>query len=160
MPEDLEYLGAFRLPDAIGGSNWDYSGQGLTYYPGGDPDGPDDGFPGSLFGFGHDHHMQVSEISIPAPIISKNLDDLNTAVTLQPFADITGGIFNPEEMDLPVADLAYLPSQAGQDSGKLHFTFGQHFQDFEPSHGWAELDLSNPRPAGPWVLGLHKLCHE
>jgi hypothetical protein len=152
MPDDLEYLGVFRLPEASGGSNWEYSGQGLTYYPDGDPDSPDDGFPGSLFGFGHDHHVQVSEISIPVPVISKNLDDLNTAVTLQPFADISGGLFNPEEMDLPVADLAYLPPQADGETGKLHFTFGQHFQDFEPSHGWAELDLSNPRPAGPWVF--------
>lgn len=152
MPGELEYLGAFRLPDASGGSNWDYSGQGLTYYPGGDPSGPDDGFPGSLFGFGHDHHMQVSEISIPEPVISRNLDDLNIAITLQPFADITDGIFNPEEMDLPVADLAYLPPQNGQDVGKLHFTFGQHFQDFEPSHGWAEVDMSDPRPVGPWII--------
>lgn len=152
MPDDLEYLGAFRLPDASGGSNWEYSGQGLTYYPDGDPGGPDDGFPGSLFGFGHDHHVQVSEISIPAPVISKNLDDLNTAVTLQPFADISGGLFDPETMDLPVADLAYLPPQTTGETGKLHFTFGQHFQDFEPSHGWAGLDLSNPRPVGPWVF--------
>ena len=153
MPEDLEYLGAFRLPEASGGSNWEYSGQGLTYYPGGDPSGPDDGFPGSLFGFGHDHHVQVSEIGIPAPVISKNLDDLNFATTLQPFGDITNGIFNPEEMDLPVADLAYLPSQDGVGPGELHFTFGQHFQDFEPSHGRAGLDLSDPRPVGPWTFG-------
>jgi hypothetical protein len=152
MPDDLEYLGAFRLPEASGGSNWEYSGQGLTYYPAGDPSGPEDGFYGSLFGFGHDHHVQVSEISIPAPVLSKNLDELNTAVTLQPFADLSGGLFNPEAMDLPVADLAYLPPGSGQEPGKLHFTFGQHFQDFEPSHGWAELDLSNPRPVGPWVL--------
>ena len=75
MPENLEYLGAFRLPDANGGSNWEYSGQGLTYYPGGDSSGSEDGFPGSLFGFGYDHHMQVSEISIPEPVISRNLDD-------------------------------------------------------------------------------------
>ena len=152
MPDDLEYLGAFRLPEASGGSNWEYSGQGLTYYPDGDPDGPDDGFPGSLFGFGHDHHVQVSEFSIPVPVISKNLDDLNTAVTLQPFADISGGLFDPEAMDLPVADLAYLPPQTTGDTGKLYFTFGQHFQDFEPSHGWAKLDLSNPRPVGPWTF--------
>jgi len=152
MPEDLEYLGAFRLPDASGGSNWDYSGQGLTYYPDGDPNSPNDGFPGSLFGFGHDHHVQVSEISIPVPVISKNLDDLNTAATLQPFADISAGLFNPEAMDLPVADLAYLPSQIAGEAGQMYFTFGQHFQDFEPSHGWAGLDLSNPNPVGPWTF--------
>ena len=152
MPDDLEYLGAFRVPDASGGSNWEYSGQGLTYYPDGDPGGPDDGFPGSLFGFGHDHHVQVSEISIPVPVISRNPDDLNTAVTLQPFADISGGLIDPEEMDLPVADLAYLPSQVAGEPGQLHFTFGQHFQDFEPSHGWASLDLSHPTPLGPWTF--------
>ncbi|NOZ00212.1 MAG: hypothetical protein GXP40_13585 [Chloroflexi bacterium] len=153
QPGDLEYLGAFRLPVASGGSNWEYSGQGLTYYPGGDADGPDDGFPGSLFGFGHDQHMLVSEISIPAPVISKNLDDLDTAATLQPFQDISGGLFDIQAMDIPRAGLAYLPPQGEQTTAKLHFAFGQHFQEFgDPSHGWSELDLSHPQAAGPWVF--------
>jgi hypothetical protein len=55
-------------------------------------------------------------------------------------------------MDLPVADLVYIPAQTSEGKGKLHFTFGQHFQDFEPSHGVAELDLSNPHPLGPWIF--------
>ena len=153
LPEELEYLGAFRLPEGSGGSNWEYGGQGLTYYPDGDPDGPDDGFPGSLFGIGHDQQLYVSEISIPAPVISDNVEDLNVAATLQPFGDLTGGIFNAEEVDLPVADLAYLPPQGEQTSGKLHFVWGWHFQEFgDPSHGWAEVTLSDPRSAGPWAL--------
>lgn len=143
QPENLVYLGAFRLPDD---PNWEYSGHGLTYYPEGDPAGPDDGFPGSLFGVGHDHTLQVSEISIPLPVISKNLDDLNTASTLQPFADITGGSIT-EELALPRLGLSY-----EQSTNKLHFAWGQHIQDFEPSHGWAELDLSNPQPAGTWIF--------
>ena len=61
QPEDLNYLGAFRLPDTSDGLGWDYSGQGLTYYPDGDPQGIDDGFPGSLFGVGHDQQLYVSE---------------------------------------------------------------------------------------------------
>ena len=146
QPDELIYLGAFRLPDASGGSSWEYSGHGLTYFHGGDPDGQDDGFPGSLFGVGHDHNLQVSEISIPVPIISKNLDDLYTAETLQPFADITGGTIT-EELALPRLGLEY-----EQTTDKLHFTWGQHIQDFEPSHGWAELDLSNPQTAGTWVF--------
>jgi hypothetical protein len=152
MPDDLEYLGAFRLPDTSGTSNWEYSGQGLTCYPSGDPSGPNDGFPGSLFGFGHDQQMLVSEISVPVPVISKNLEDLNTAETLQPFADITGGNLNIGEQQLPVADLEYLPSQTGNEKGKLHFAFGQHFQSFEPSHGWSNLDLSDPQTAGLWLF--------
>ncbi len=143
QPNELVYLGAFRLPDD---PNWDYSGHGLTYYPGGDPAGPDDGFPGSLYGVGHDHTLQVSEIDIPVPVISKNLDDLNTASTLQPFADITGGAIT-DELALPRLGIEYEGS-----TNKLHFTWGQHIQDFEPSHGWAELDLSTPQPAGTWVF--------
>lgn len=143
MPDDLVYLGAFRLPDD---PNWEYSGHGLTYYPGGDPDGPDDGFPGSLYGVGHDQTLMVSEISIPEPVISKNLDDLNTAETLQPFADITGGAIT-EDLALPRLGIEY-----EQTSGLLHFTWGQHIQAFEPSHGWASLNLSDPQTAGTWVF--------
>ncbi|MBN2503178.1 MAG: right-handed parallel beta-helix repeat-containing protein [Anaerolineales bacterium] len=150
-PEDLEYLGAFRLPDTEEGM-WDYSGHALTYYPQGDSDGIADGFPGSLFSAGHDQSLYVSEISIPTPIDSRNLDDLNTATTLQPFADISGGIFDTEAMDVPRLGLEYLPAQGDQDSDKLHFVFGQHFQEFDPAFGWSELDLSNPEAAGAWVF--------
>lgn len=146
--EHLQYLGAFRLPGASGGSDWDYSGHGLTFYPAGDPGGEADGFSGSLYGFGHDHQLYVSEISIPAPIISNSLDDLNVATTIQPFQDITDGIFVPEEMTIPRAGLTYDPA-----NDLLHFVFGQHLQYFELSHGWAGLDLSNPQPAGAWLFG-------
>ncbi len=153
QPEDLAYLGAFRLPEASGGSNWEYSGQGLTYNPEGDPDGAADGFPGSLYGFGHDQHMLVSEISIPAPVPSKNLGELNTAETLQPFQDLSGGLFDPQAVDLPRAGLSYLPPQGSQGAAKLYFTFGWHFQEFgDASHGWSALDLSAQQTAGMWAL--------
>ena len=145
-PENLTYLGAFRLPDASGGSNWEYSGHGLTYYPQGDQAQNKDDFVGSLFGFGHDQQLQVSEISIPNPIISKNLDELNTATTLQPFADISDGLFVPEEMSIPRAGIAYLDE-------RLYFNFGQHIQDFEPSHGSANFDLNNLQVEGAYVFG-------
>jgi hypothetical protein len=144
MPEDLVYLGAFRLPDD---PNWEYSGHGLTYYPNGDPGGSDDGFSGSLFGVGHDQTLLVSEISIPAPVVSKNLDDLNTALTLQPFSDITGGAIT-EDLALPRLGISY-----ENTTDKLHFAWGQHIQDFETSHGWASLGLSNPQTAGTWNFG-------
>ncbi len=148
QPEDFVYLGYFRLPDPSGGSDWDYSGHGLTYYPDGDPDGEADGFPGSLYGFGHDQQLYVSEISIPAPVITSNLAEANTAGTLQPFADISGGIFNTKEMTIPRAGLAFI----ADPEPRLHFTFAQHIQDFEISHGWATLDLSNPEAQGAWVF--------
>ncbi len=149
QPEDFTYLGAFRLPvEPGGGSNWDYSGQALTFYPEGDPGGAADGFPGSLFGAGHDHQLFVSEISIPAPVNSRNLEDLPVAETLQPFADITGGRF--AEGDLPHLGIEYLPAGPGRPAEALYFVHGSHFQDFEPSHGWASLDLS--APAGPITI--------
>ena len=153
-PEDLVYEGAFRLPGESGGSNWEYSGYGMAYYPGGDPQGPADGHPGSLFVIGHDHHQLVSEVSIPVPVLSagKNPGALHTASTLQGFHDITGG--RAGRLEIPRADLEYLPPQGGQKTGKLHFCWGQHFE-FEraPTHGWSELDLSSPRTAGLWRLG-------
>ncbi len=150
-PGSLVYLGAFRLPDNSGGLGWDYSGHGMTYIPDGDPGGEIDGFPGSLFIVGHDHQLQVAEISIPIPVNSRNIADLNFAGTLQPFGDITGGMVN-ENMDIPRMGIEYLETPDGQSEAKLHFTFGQHFQEFEPSHGWASLDLSNPNPSGPWIF--------
>ena len=126
----------------------------MTYFPGGDPSGSGDGYPGSLFAVGHDHQQMVSEISIPVPKVSKtkNLDELNTAETLQEFHDIRGGQFG--ELEIPRAGLEYLPPQGGQTTGKLHYCWGQHNQDERvPSHGWCELDLSVPKPAGAWQVG-------
>jgi hypothetical protein len=140
-PEQLTYLGAFRLPEASGGSSWEYSGHGLTHRPAADPA---QNTRGSLIGFGHDQQLLVSEISIPEPVISKNLPDLNTAETIQPFADISGGLFVPEEMVIPRAGLAY-------HDGMLYFAFGQHIQDFEPSHGLADLALGQAQ--GAYIFG-------
>ena len=153
LPEDLTYLGAFGLPEGSNGSNWEYSGYAMTFFPDGDPSGPEDGFPGSLFAVGHDHQQYVSEITIPEPVISltENLVELNTAETLQGFHDITGGAFG--YLEIPRAGLAYLPPQGDQSSGKLHFAWGQHFEDeWPPTHGWSELELSSADTAGPWHI--------
>jgi len=145
---DLEYRGFFLLPEGSGGSDWDYSGHGLTFYPEGDPNGESDGYPGSLFGFGHDHQLYVSEISIPAPKITEDPVAANVADTLQPFSDLTGGIFKAEDMVIPRAGIAFM----ADPQPRLHFTFGQHIQDFEVSHGWAGLNLDQPDAQGPWVF--------
>lgn len=152
-PSDLVYRGAFRLPGPSGGSNWGYSGMAMTWHPDGDPSGSADGFPGSLFAVGHDHHQMVAEISIPVPIISATHDPeaLNTATTLQPFTDVASGFHG--ELEIPVMGLAWLGPQGSQTEGKLHFCWGQHIQYREESHGWCGSDLSHPASAGPWFLG-------
>jgi hypothetical protein len=154
-PDDLVYQGVFRLPDGPDEYGWYWGGAAMTYYPGGDPSGPADGTPGSIFGTGHDWHQYVSEISIPAPVISpaKNLEELNTATTLQEFQDIQGGLFG--EFEIPRVGLEYLPPQGDQTSGKLYFAWTQHMDEggTDPTHGWSELDLSSPQTAGAWRLG-------
>jgi hypothetical protein len=155
QPGDLTYLGAFRLPDPVPGSDvrsWAWGGFAMTYYPGGDPGGANDGYPGSIFGCGHAWQYQVSEISIPTPVISasKNLNQLNTASTIQSFQNILG----VGNLEMPRAGLAYLPAQPGQSSAKLYFSQGYHLMDEVQylSHGWFELTLSNPQTKGMWRL--------
>ncbi|MGD9496464.1 MAG: hypothetical protein AB7Y46_09145 [Armatimonadota bacterium] len=157
-PSDLAYVGAFRLPEGSGGSDWAYSGDAVAYFPGGDPEGPDDGFPGSLFGVGHDWHKQVSEISIPVPVDSpgRRLADLNTARTLRPFTDVHTSVGRLGVLDEMLrVGMTYLPPQGSQATGKLYLCFGQHFQEDDDrrvaSHMWCETDLSGS--AGAWWVG-------
>lgn len=155
MPSDLEYRGAFRLPGPGWENGWGWGGNALTYYPAGDPGGAADGYPGSLYGTGHDWYQRVSEISIPVPVISpgKNLADLKTAATLQPFTDIRGDLF--PEFEIPYCGLEYLPAGSGRTAERLYFGWHQHLQidPHYPTHGWCSLDLSAPNPAGPWYIG-------
>jgi hypothetical protein len=156
-PEDLVYAGAFRLPGASGGSSWEWSGDGLAYYPGGDPDGVADGYPGSLFGMGHDWQHYVSEITVPAPLISsgKDPDDLPMAHTLQPFADVRGDLYPTLGEEIRRSDIEYLPAQGSQTSGKLYLSWGRHMElgEADPTLMWCDLDLSRPGPVGPWSIG-------
>ena len=157
QPGDLEYIGAFRLPDeSPEEQSWPWGGSGMTYYPDGDPDGPADGYPGSIFGIGHAWNMYVSEINIPVPVISptKDVNELNTALTLQGFYDIRAGLFSEILTEMLCAGIEYLPKQGSQTTDKLHVAWGQHDQYGQIlSHTWCELDLSNPQTAGPWYFG-------
>jgi hypothetical protein len=160
--EDFEYRGAFRLPDVEPfEESWNWGGSAMTYYPGGDPAGPKDGYSGSIFGVGHDWNMYVSEISIPVPVVSKtkNLNELNTAATIQGFHNVREDLFQDQQgseifYEIIRVGIEYLPAQGSQTSGKLHFAWGQHFQEErqDPSHMWCELDLSNPNPKGGWFF--------
>jgi len=165
QPEDLTYLGAFRLPERAGGApdeqSWEYSAQALTYWPDGDSGGGGDGYPGSLFGTGHDVWNYVSEISIPAPSTSRDLETLEFATTIQGFYDVRAGLFDGLS-EMPRVGLQYLPAQSGQTSAKLHMTWGAHHHDEgspsdTPSHAWCDLDLSEPNTQGAWWIGDESL---
>ena len=156
-PEDLVYLGAFRLPGGPPESGWGWGGAALTFFSDGDPAGGADGFPGSLFGTGHDWYQRISEVSIPTPILSadKQLGELPTATTLQDFQDLRGDLFPNLDYEIGRVGLEYLPVQGAQTSGKLYFAWSQHMleDEFAITHGWTETNLSEMQPAGPWHLG-------
>jgi hypothetical protein len=154
---DLEYLGAFRLPDEeSNGTSWSYGGHGMGYYPEGDPSGPADGYPGSLFGISHPYQNFVSEFSIPAPLISpdKNVDDLPVTTTLQPFADVTAGRQTGGLTGSTLGDIQYYPRQGDQTSDKLYWVMYEYYlpDPEETWHGWCELDFSNLQSQGVWRL--------
>jgi len=154
---DLQYLGAFRLPDETSnGTSWSYGGHGMGYYPEGDPAGDEDGFPGSLFSISHPYQNYVSEFSIPVPVISpgKSLGDLPVATTLQPFADVTEGRQSGGLTGATLGDIHYYPMQGAQSSDKLYWVMYEYYlpdQD-EVSFGWGELDFSNLQSQGAWRL--------
>ncbi len=158
QPEELEYLGAFRLPDDGGRPRtFEYGGNAMTFRPG--PDGDNDGFPGSLFITGHDRlaygeltdGSQLAEISIPVPVQGQ-LDALNTAEFVQGFQDVAAGHFRGLD-EIPRIGLAYLDHPA--TGPKLHLAWGQHMPPDPPaaSHGWIEPDLSTPDFQGEWFIG-------
>ena len=152
QPSDLSYLGAFALPEPSGGSSWEYGGDGLAYYPDGEPEGPDDGFPGSLFGVGHDWEKQVGEIAIPEP---RTDGEPNVAQTLRPFRDVHSRVGRLGALnEMLRVGIEYLPPQGGQSTGKLYLCFGQRYQEEDlqiPSLMWCETDLTGS--AGAWRVG-------
>lgn len=153
QPSDLIYRGAFRLPDGTSDvKTWAWGGYAMTYYPGGDASGPADGYPGSIYGAGHAWEHQISEISIPVPVISgsKNVNELNTAATLQGFEDV----LNVSNLEIPRTAIAYLPAQGSQSTDKLHIGWGYHMQEppANETHAWGELNLANFQRQGDWHL--------
>jgi hypothetical protein len=160
QPADLEYLGAFRLP---GGDDrpqtFAYGANAMTFNPDGDPSGAADGFPGSLFLTGHDRIAfgevpdgdQVAEIDITTPVLSKNVEDLNTAGFLQDFSNVLTGHFTDLE-EIPRVGMAYL--NIPETGPKLHMAWGQHLQSTgTASHGWFNPTLDNPQFHGIWYIG-------
>ena len=162
---DLVYLGAFRLPnEGERPKTFEYGGNAMTFYPAGDPSGAADGFPGSLFITGHDrlpynelpNGDQLAEISIPAPKITKNLEELNVAGFLQDFRDVAEGHFMGLD-EIPRVGLAYLDTPA--TGPKLHLAWGEHLQPDPPvaSHAWIGLNLDKADFRGSWFIGDQSL---
>jgi hypothetical protein len=153
QPSDLVYQGAFAYP---AGDAWAYSGHALAYYPDGDPAGPADGYPGSLYAAGcaGDGFDLVGEMTIPEPVISGSFDDLPTASVLRSPTDVTGGwkdncTYHAECQYRDVDGLAYLPN-VDKIAWNLRDWFNVAAYD-QDSLGWSNLDMSGAQ--GVWHIG-------
>lgn len=160
LPSDLSWLGAFRLPDVgLRPLTFEYGGNAMTFRPGGDPSGAADGFPGSLFVTGHDRMpygelpdgSRVAEVSIPAPVASRNVEALPVARLLQPFTDVTGGLFAGID-EIPRIGMQFL--ERPETGPLIHLAWGEHLPPppDRPTHAWFQPDLSAPQPKGAWFL--------
>lgn len=160
-PEDLVYRGAFLLPE--GGERpltFAYGAGAMTFNPAGDPGGPQDGFPGSLFVSGHDRMPygelpdggQLAEVSIPIAVPSRDLAQLNRAEFVQGFHDVARGLFAGRD-EIPRLGLLYLDTPL--TGARLHMTWGQHLDPDPPqaTHILLAPDLARPEVRGPWILG-------
>ena len=162
-PDKLAYLGAFRLPVADERPDtFEYGGEAMTYRPGGDALGPDDGTPGSLFVMGHNRlpygelpdGNRVAEIAIPAPVLGGSPDELPQATLLQPFADIDTGVFSTLD-EIPRVGMEYLETPSKDP--RIHLAWGQHLQEDDRSRVASQAsiscDLSGSDLQGPWRIG-------
>ncbi len=133
------YLGAFRMP---ADAEWEWSGEAITFNPDGN------GGLGSLIATGHNHRIQVSEFSIPEPVVASSVSALPEAATLQEFTNIYGDLYSDWYMEVPRVGLEVL-------NGQLYFCRGEHFQEEgnPETHGYASLDFSRPNPQGLWRIG-------
>ena len=161
QPNDLTYLGAFRLP---GGDTppqtFAYGGNAMTFNPDGDSTNTDQ-YPGSLFVMGHDRQAwgslpdgnQVAELTIPVPVNSGNLEDLPYATFIQSFHDVATGYFHDLD-EIPKVGMQYLNHS---DTGpKIHLCWGRHLQQLEDniaSHAWVGATLATPDLKGVWYIG-------
>jgi len=160
QPEDLHYLGAFRLPNA--GERPDtfaYGGEAMTFVPTGDPQGADDGFAGALFIVGHPRlpygelpeGSRVAAVSIPAPLVASSVDQLPVAEFVQNFYKVDGDLF-AELDEMPRIGLAYLDTPL--TGPQIHLTWGVHLGgDERPTQAWFSPTLNVPDPQGPWYIG-------
>lgn len=159
--DDFTYLGAFRMPQTgAEASRFGYGGGAFALNPHGDPNGPNDGFPGSLYVLGHAHDQLLAEISIPAPKDQRNssMTSLNAATLLHDFVDITEGYAKQtdEGNGYRIDGLAYLDAHGSQSTGKIYWTARTYYNvdtSDDLTHGMSNADLSNVAARGMWRLG-------
>jgi hypothetical protein len=148
-PEEVRYLGAFRLAEdrRTTHGTLEYSNGALAYHPAGN------GGRGSLLVAGHVHRSLVAEYEVPAPVASRELDRLPVARMLHPFTDVLAGVRNRAGNGF-IMSMAFVP---GPD--RVVFAHGSDYSDGGcvvtaglGSVGWFGPTLDAPDTGGLWLL--------
>jgi hypothetical protein len=145
QPSDLQYQGAFRLPDAFG-----WGARSMTYYPAGNSGA------GALLVTGSDvNPAEFAEVAIPDPVQADNWESLPEAGMVTALTDFDGDIIVTEAPDTAhVSGIEIVPRQGTQTSDKLYGTLDNWYGVVEETHRtvwFSEMDGSNPR--GPFHVG-------
>ncbi len=161
-PEHFSYRGAFRLPvlQQQAPGNFSFGGRAMTHFAAGDPAGLDR-FGGSLFVAGNDAEdgwagrraCWVAELSIPEPVVSRDISALPVAGLLQDLTDLRGdALYGPGiYFELPKHGLQLL-REKGVDY--LAMVFGQHIEDEQaPDSCTGQSDPSCVAPLAARPLG-------
>jgi hypothetical protein len=150
---DLQYQGAFRLPND---GEWGYGLQALTSYPSGNASPAGGEWSGSLYGAGHDERLNIGEFSVPAPVVSSDINQLPRARSLRGFADpypaAYGGGKVPAGSVSTVRRLAYHPGDAGTPEG-IYYTICRYYSGAPASASFGRFNLALTQADGPWHAG-------
>jgi len=144
-PNNIQYMGSFKLPQSSNGYSFGY-GAPIAYNPDGNSSEGEVDYPGSLFFLEGNVKHVISEISIPAPIISEDKEEniLNTAEVIRPFVKIDSGLDDTE----PIVGLEYISSQSKLFFGGGRVSYGDADR---PNIGWIDDTFENN--AGLWHVG-------
>lgn len=148
QPANLVYLGSFQLPQIVCSSPtyacFHYGGTAITY----------NAADNSLYIVGHPYGQQITEVSIPTPVITSNIANLPTATLLQNFSnalDSEVNLVNPTDPNSHYIDgeLVY--------GGKLIVSVYSYYDGSgtqTTSHFTRPLNLSTTgQLAGPFRVG-------
>jgi hypothetical protein len=143
---NLVYQGAFRVPNLNSptGATFNYGGTALTY----------NSTHNSLYMVGHQQFQLSAEISIPALVNSAEVNALNTATLLQPFADPLEGKIN--SINPTNANPRYIGGQLVYNGNLIvsAYSYYDATGSQTTSHFTRPLNLSSVgQVAGPYRVG-------
>lgn len=163
---DLEYLGVVIPRGTTGAARMGYVPPLLAYRPDGDPDGPADGFPGSLIVPCHPYSGLVAEVTIPPPrrVRPAKWDESRSVALAAPATELLREPFDPtgglaDRSTLGTRNNLGLQGLAVLDD-RLHFTVAEFYNvtcTDRLSHGSTAIEGGSETRRGLFGLDEHQM---